>query len=395
MQKPRLTGRRAVWFGLLATPVIVLVAIATISVAGAGAKSAKVQVSSAAGDNAIHQQQVSTAAVEAFWTPERMAQATPMVKTLSAAQAKATIAGDTATGPPGVAGGFKPGDQPVVGPNLASAPTTSGGILPADGGYPGPHASFKWYPSYLAYPQGNIGRMFFQQDADHNGTYESYSCSASVVYTGGNTDSVMTAGHCMNNGTNGLGLGAGWSTNVLFCPSYINGANPTRGCWAWDGYGIVRTPWYVSGDFEADWGGFHTAATGSVIANHIANVTGGLGFAWNWGRDQLWWDWGYPALPNPPFNGGALVLCTSEHRYDVNTGGFGPDTNSIGCSMGRGSSGGPWVTSLGQQNAFPIYVNSVNSWLYLAEEGHEIQGPYAETTACGMMDTLTGWPGTC
>jgi hypothetical protein len=392
----KLTGKRAVWLGLVATPVLVVAAVAMVGVAGSSAGPATVQQAipglTADGATVVRQETVSAAAVQALWTPERMANATPMIQTMSAATAP-EIAGNSATGAPGFAGGVTASGQPVPAPSPTGMPQTSGGMLPADGAYPGPKASFKWYPRYVTYPQGTVGKMFFDQDHDGNGTYSSFACSGSVIFVQ-RVDVVQVAGHCMNNGLNGAGAGLGWSTNILFCPSYLNGVNPLRGCWAWDGSGFVRTPWFTNGSFDTDWGYFRTAATGTVFANEIANVTGGLGFAWNQGRDQLWWNWGYPGLPNPPFNGGELVLCSSEHRYDIDAG-IGPSSNSMGCGSGRGSSGGPWVTSLGGTNAVPIYINSVNSWIFLAEEGVEIQGPYADTDACNTMKTSTGWGGSC
>ena len=124
------------------------------------------------------------------------------------------------------------------------------------------------------------------------------------------------------------------------------------------------------------------------------NYLGGLGYAWNWGRDQAWWNWGYPALPSGApwnFNGGALVQCSAEHRYDIDAG-TGPSSNSMGCGSGRGSSGGPWTISLPNNgNQVPAYINSTNSWIYLAEEGYEIQGPYADTAACGTWKDVTQW----
>ena len=46
-------------------------------------------------------------------------------------------------------------------------------------------------------------------------------------------------------------------------------------------------------------------------------------------------------------------------------------------------------------NQVPAYINSVNSWIYLAEEGYEIQGPYADTDACRRDEDATEWAGTC
>jgi hypothetical protein len=393
----KLTGKRAVWLGLVATPVLVVAAVATIGVAGSSAGPATTAQAvpglSADGLSVVHQGAVSAAAVEAYWTPERMAAAQPMVKTMAAGAASPEIAGNSATGAPGFAGGVTASGQPVPAPSPTGIPQTSGGQLPADGAYPGPKASFKWYPRYLTYPQGTVGKMFFNQDHDGNGTLSGFACSGSVIFVV-RVDVVQVAGHCMHNGLNGAGFGGGWSQDILFCPSYLNGVNAARGCWAWDGYGIVRTPWFTNGSFDTDWGWFRTAATGTVHAAEIANVTGGLGFAWNQGRDQLWWNWGYPGQPSGApwsFDGGDLVLCTSEHRYDLDAGP-GPASNSMGCGSGRGSSGGPWVMSAGNNgNQIPVYINSVNSWIFLAEEGFEIQGPYADTDACSVMEDATGW----
>jgi hypothetical protein len=396
----KLTGKRAVWLGLVATPVLVVAAVATIGVAGSSAgptTAAQVPGITADGLTVVRQETANAAAIQALWTPERMASAQPMYKTMAAGAAEPEIAGNSATGPPGLVGGMTQSGQPLPAASPTGIPQTSGGELPADGPYPGPKASFKWYPKYTQYPQGTVGKMFFDQDHDGNGTYSSFACSGSVIFVV-RVDVVQVAGHCMHNGLNGAGAGLGWSTNILFCPSYLNGVNAARGCWAWDGTGYVRTPWFTNGSFDTDWGYFRTANTGTVHANEIANITGGLGFAWNHGRDQLWWNWGYPGLPSGSpwlFDGGDLVLCTSEHRYDLDAGP-GPSSNSMGCGSGRGSSGGPWVISSGNNgNSIPGFINSVNSWIFLAEEGFEIQGPYADTDACNTMKTATGWGGTC
>ena len=53
--------------------------------------------------------------------------------------------------------------------------------------------------------------------------------------------------------------GGGWSYNIQILSVVPQRLNPARGCWAWDGYGIVRTPWYTNGSFDTDWGWFRTA----------------------------------------------------------------------------------------------------------------------------------------
>ena len=392
MNKPRLTGMRAIWLGLIGTPLVLVAVLAVVGVAVSSAGSSSLQAGKASSEQvAVNKDATATAAaVQAYWTPERMKDAQPMVKVLSSSTGKATVAGDSATGTPGFAGGRHANGAAIAAPNTPSGATTSTGVVPADGGYPGPYTGFKWYPKYRTPPVSTIAKIFFTQDVNGNNTPGNFVCSGSVTY-GGSLDTVWTAGHCVNNGLNGAGTNNGFSYNVLVCPSYINGINAAVGCWAYTGE-LVSVFWYTNGSLSRDMGGITTAATGTVISDHIANVTGALGFAWNWGRDQSWFDFGYPALPNPPFNGGAINTCASEHRYDVNTDGDGPDTNSIGCNSGRGSSGGPWILFFSGDGGF---INSVNSWLYLAQEGAEIQGPYYDTYSCQVWKALTGYGPSC
>jgi hypothetical protein len=341
------------------------------------------------GPTPSHQEQTAAAATLAYWTAARMASATPMIKTLPEGSGQAVVAGNTATGAPGGAGGIGIGGVPLEAPtpngalavSLRASNPTSGGIVPADGGYPGPGTFFFWYPRYRTYPVSTIAKMFFTQYGSN------FQCSAAVTYGGNYLDSVWTAGHCVHAGDNSAN---GWSYNVLICPSYVNGVNPAVGCWTAAGL-ATSNEWYGSGVFSRDYGFVYTNFGGTVINDWIANVTGGLGFSWNWGRDQHWMNFGYPGLPNPPFNGGAINTCASEHRYDIVTDGLGPATNSMGCNSGRGSSGGPWILFFANAN----WINSLNSWLYLAQEGSEIQGPYHDTQVCNFWKFWVGWSGTC
>jgi hypothetical protein len=148
---------------------------------------------------------------------------------------------------------------------------------------------------------------------------------------------------------------------------------------------------------------------GDVNCTHVVSVTGGLGFAWNWPRDQHWLDFGYPQAP--PYDGGAIVVTAAEHRYDV----INPDScgsgcnadNSIGSRQTPGFSGGPWILSFGQNGGSDPYshgdwINSDNSYYFTSggpgggnEFGVEIQGPYYDTAACNFWKGGSGWTGTC
>jgi hypothetical protein len=148
-------------------------------------------------------------------------------------------------------------------------------------------------------------------------------------------------------------------------------------------------------------------ATGDKVSDHIANVTGGLGFAYNQGRDQNWMDFGYPAAS--PYDGNAIVVSGSEHRYDVtNPNGTnnlpdpGPGDNSIGSLQTPGFSGGPWILSFGSNTGTDPHthgnlINSVNSFYYTNPNqfAQEIQGPYFDTSACAFWKGATGFSGSC
>jgi V8-like Glu-specific endopeptidase len=141
-----------------------------------------------------------------------------------------------------------------------------------------------------------------------------------------NRDRIFTAGHCVHAGNNSQ---SGWSTNMQFCPSYNkNGMNAAVGCWS-----IVRlgtsNAWFSSSDFDRDWGGGKVASCGNVNCKNIGDVTGWLGYAWNFNNEHIV-DLGYPQAA--PFTGKRLVACAGEVSYRVDMGA-GADSKYIGCDM--------------------------------------------------------------
>ena len=256
----------------------------------------------------------------AYWTADRMASAKPVDSSTSQPQ-HATVAGNSATGAPNVAGGYAPSN--LVGPQAGLAVSTPGktstGVTPADGGFPGPNDTWNWLGNYKKFPVSTVGKLFFTKPGIGN-----FVCSAAVTLGNSNQlDMVWTAGHCV--GPQG---GRAYFTNFLFCPSYKNGQDPAVGCWNWR-LAQQTGAWYFNGYWSGDYAYLYVQPTGTVVANHVANVTGALGFAWNFGRDQHWIDLGYPS--GAPYSGGLLVATGAEHRYDVtNPGGdTGPADNSI------------------------------------------------------------------
>jgi hypothetical protein len=302
------------------------------------------------------------AAVSSYWTPARMANANPYPEQYrfgSASTESAAPEAGSAGYPGGVSGvppnatGAAANPQPQSFPNAVSGAVPQTAVDPQHAGYPPPRDTFEYGPRYRTYPASTVGKVFFLQDHDGNGTYSSFVCSGSAIFVGGSTPRhVLTAGHCVNNGLNGAGAGGGWSANFQICPSYDSsqgGVNPNVGCWT--AYNLATSgSWFSSSNFDRDWGGAAMNNGGIAPAAPIGTRVGQLGRAWNW-QDEHFWAFGYPAAP--PYTGGKLVANTAEHSYTINQGG-GADSKYQGNEMTGGSSGGPWIKNFG-------YVDG-NNW---------------------------------
>jgi hypothetical protein len=325
----------------------------------------------------------SMAAVVNFWTAERMAAATPMLKSVSGSlKARAAAGSAPATGAPGAAGGGQPGQpQSLSAPLSLTEPADS--ISPADGSFPGPHQTFEYFPRYRVYPISTIGKLFFTAP-DGSGHY----CTATVT-TGNasNQDMIWTAGHCVAPGD-----GVNFNNNWLFCPSHDNGApNPALGCWSW-AFATTSNEWFSFAALSRDYAIIGLQPTGTVINNHVGNVTGSLGFAWNQARDQHWIHIGYPQDP-APWTGLKLIETAAEHRYDVTIDSRGPNVNSWGSAQGHGASGSAVILGFNYPNV--SFINSDVSFSFDAEFGLEIQGPYFDTQVCTFWKNNTGFLGSC
>jgi hypothetical protein len=290
-------------------------------------------------------------ATRAYWTPARMAAARPMPTPLvvldSAAAAEATSAVEVAA-PELALPGFAPGWHPRMRPHrdvryfiprghpmYPVTASTEDGFQPQYGPAPanpkdGPYGPFQRYTEFdpiISYPQSTHGKLFFTLPGLGN-----FVCSATVVHR----NTVFTAGHCNALG----GSGAGFATRRLFCPSYRNGVDPARGCWA-----VVASKtsagWLVNGDPDYDYACLITRPTGTVVASQIGNVTGWLGRAWNFAHSQAVRTFGYPQAA--PFDGNRLLTTQSTEWYSHDFRPGGQTSKIIGSDLTGGSSGGSWV----------------------------------------------------
>ena len=359
-------GRAAVATGLAAGVALLCAAAVPASAATAASPAAAVapHASSASGHLTGSASAASTAAKRtvAYWTRARMLAAangaSVSVKSASDSHAAPAIA----SGPAGRVGGTAP-DEALRGPAVRVPSATSRGVRPAYGSIGSP-----WPGNASLPPVTTTGRVFF---TTRNG--ESWSCSGSTVNSAGK-DSVITAGHCVYGSLGGQVSGEGWHTNWIFVPGYENGYAP-YGVWTakelW-----TPTNYYDNQDEGDDMGG--AVINTNAYGQHIVNVLGGQGIAWNYANDQFVYDFGYPA--EAPFNGSTLEYCTGS---EFNWSGIA-NTMGLPCNFTGGSSGGPWLMSFNGEFG---YVNGVNDFGYSSLPGY-IFAAYFGNNAASLYDAM-------
>ncbi len=250
--------------------VLLLAVLACALVVAPAAQAAQVKTKAVAQDKA---------AVQRYWTAERMRNAIPADKALNGAGEVTSAA-------------------PV--PKLAPAQQ-----IP---------------PPYTSAPTRTNGKVFFSDGGSN------YVCSGTAVLSG-NKSTVWTAGHCVHDGA------SGFHTNWSFVPAYADGSAPYG---EWTARNLLTTSgWANGGDFSYDNGAAVVNANGSALTD----VVGGRNIAFNTARNQNYASHGYPAAP--PFNGQRLWVCNSPLVYDDTSAN--PPTMGIDCDMTGGSSGGGWI----------------------------------------------------
>jgi hypothetical protein len=249
---------------------VLLLALVACALVVAPAQAARVK------EKAVTQ---SKAAIQNYWTAERMAKA-------------------------------KPADH-LIGGNGALQQRSSAAFAPAQ----------QIPPPYTSQPTSTNGKVFFSD----GGT--PYVCSGTAVLSG-NRSTVWTAGHCVHDGA------SGFHTNWTFVPAYADGQRP---------YGtfaarrlLTTSGWATRGDFSYDLGAAAVSPVGGV---NLTDRVGGRSVGFNYNRSQTYRAHGYPAAP--PFNGQRLWVCQSPLRYNDNSAN--PPTMGIDCDMTGGSSGGGWI----------------------------------------------------
>lgn len=272
----------------------------TLLAAAAGSLMVAAGIAPAAGagnvpDHAVERHAAATtkaeqAAVASYWTPARMAAATPRGATINP------------KAPP-------PGKGPGGG----------------GGGGGGSSADAVQVPA-----ESRHGKVFFTMGGSN------YVCSGTATASS-NGDVVTTAGHCLNEGP------GGYATNFAFVPAYDTNSRP-YGTWVAEEL-LTTSQWANSGDFNHDVGFAVMAENGG---QSLTQVVGSFPIAFNLGYGLRFEAYGYPAAT--PYNGQKLWRCSGVAGQDTR----GTADHRLPCSMTGGSSGGGWITNgaLNSVNSF-------------------------------------------
>ena len=216
--------------------------------------------------------------------------------------------------------------------------------------------------TWKSYPWLTIGRLFFQIP----GLTGTYACTGAVAYG----RAVWTAGHCVYT------VGRGWSYNMWFVPAYRNGAYP---------YGsftvksrTALSGWVSAGNLAYDIG---MVTVNDKDGMKLSQWVGSLGFVWNQPATQLFHAFGYPGN----YSSGQYLVACAASTYDRDPLA-GPDAIGIGCNMGSGASGGPWLVAYSPFKASSSnYVNGIISYSYTTKP-LEVYGPYFGNEAKQLYD---------
>jgi V8-like Glu-specific endopeptidase len=312
------------------------------------------------------------AATLAFWTADRRANANPhdllTADDTELSYAALAIAVDTNAPPVRF-----PGALPAAAlteqawqrnaEEWAFTPPVATTAVPQNYEYPPPFSRYNVNTaaeSWIQYPFSAIGRLFFTIPE----TEGTFSCSGAVS----SERTIWTAGHCV------FTPGKGWHTNMVFYPAYRDQASPFGAFVA--NYQATLDGWREDGLLAYDIG---LIAVADVEGKTVSQWVGKLGSSFNEAVVQHFHAFGYPLNIN---SGAYLVACAASTATQDETHEDGRASPiGMGCDMGGGSSGGPWLLSFqpyqaGESN----FVNGVISY-YAPGKPQQIYTPYFGSAA--------------
>ncbi|MDS1272499.1 serine protease [Lipingzhangella sp. LS1_29] len=256
-------------------------------------------------------------AVLDYWTPERMATATPVAALLDDVSGRLPLT---------------PGPRSHT---SAPHPATSGSAERWTGG------------GRVAETTGKVFMTMHGRDL---------SCSASVV-SAENAATVISAGHCLKDGT------GDWAERWVFVPGYAEGERPHGTFVARDLY--VTGRWANDADDSADVGMAVLHPNDEDVA--VADAVGAQNITFSSPEVRHVHAFGFPA--DGRFDGEHLYFCSGQTTPDTRS----TSASGMACQMTRGSSGGPWLTDFDPETGRGS-ISSVISFKY-ADDPNTQYGP--------------------
>ncbi|MBK5233560.1 MAG: hypothetical protein JJE13_11335 [Thermoleophilia bacterium] len=211
-------------------------------------------------------------------------------------------------------------------------------------------------PDPTTLPERFQGKVFFDLGDNR------YQCSGTLV-SSRNGNVVYTAGHCVWDVETQQ-----WVRNFVFIPGYSNGTSPFE---AYVATTLSAPNGYTSaGNFSYDIG------MATVDGDPQADLGGSRQIAFNLDPYRRKYTlYGYPAEPDPPYDGQTLVGCDSQ--VALRDAGIPQTMGVTPCDMRQGTSGGGWITD-------GNYLNSVTSYTYCETNSSLCEllwGPYFSNAA--------------
>ena len=276
----------------------------------------------------------NASAVQAYWTPARLASAQPKRPAVLAGSLVEEMASQL-TGLPESADGRPPSLN--VRPDLTNrlyepaeaAIESESELEPANRGTTNENFSGSRLigaKTHTVYPYRAAGKLFFTQPGVGD-----FVCSASAI----DNRIVVTAGHCVHSGSGG---NAGFFTNFLYVPAFKKGVAPFNN-WNW-AFAVVTADWSNGG------GGVPNAADYAMLEMQdrpgplvLGNVTGFLGWQTLSLHPNHITQLGYPCN---------LDSCQQMQQNNAGTATLvAPNNAEWGSHMRGGASGGPIIQNFG------------------------------------------------
>ncbi|MFE5737120.1 peptidase [Streptomyces celluloflavus] len=292
-----------------ATTTVVVLGQTAANAAPAGSAPAH---SAPAATVATATNQASAAKLDAYWTPQRIKNAKPLVLPKPKA-VEATERPDVKPGKPRLV----PAAAPKGGPDLRAK---------AEANTKAAAGTSVW---------STVGRLVFSIPGKGD-----YLCTANVVNSN-NHDVLATARHCV------MDIDTGQTyTNFRFAPTYDRG-NAPHGWWNWRSMG-----WRVDDKSAGGDNAFIVLSTGGNDGRHVQDVVGGTGIGFNWDSHN------YAHALGIPGDKDYAVWCEGA-PYDAQQGGV---SLKVCNGLSGGASGGPFVVNYQPDGSAVQTASYMGSW---------------------------------